>query len=99
MILAGILNADPTEEAVEHFRRLCGYLGSIKNLVKHYFARLGNSSSLFYNTLILFSGLELINLKNTLKNNKRSYIAGIDTIEEWDQNKLKEFGFTTQSIS
>ena len=87
------------EEAVEHFIRLCTYLGSRKNLIKHYFTRLGNSSSLFYNAIILFSGVKFLDIKNIIKNNKRSYVAGNDTIEEWDENKLKEFGFPTQSIS
>lgn len=87
------------EEAVEHFRRLCRYLGGTRNLIKHYFTRLGNSSSLFYNAIIVFSAPTILNIKKILKNNKRSYIAGIDSIEEWDNNKLKEFGFTTQTIS
>lgn len=88
-----------TSEVIEHFQRLRQHLGSIRNIIKHYFARLGNSSAPFYKATVLFSGPEISRLKNPLRNKERTYIAGLDSIEEWDARKMKELGITAQSIS
>jgi radical SAM superfamily enzyme YgiQ (UPF0313 family) len=91
-------NLEPTE-AIEHFQRLCKDLGSFSNVVNHYLVRFWNSHAPFYKAILLFSGAEILSIKNPIKNGMRKYIAGHDPIEEWDARKMREFEITAQLIN
>jgi radical SAM superfamily enzyme YgiQ (UPF0313 family) len=86
-------------ELVEHFQRLCLQLGGLRNIAKHYVARLGLSSNIGYRTAILFTGFEVASIRNPVKNRTRRYLAGSDTIEEWDTQMMRALGISPQVIS
>jgi radical SAM superfamily enzyme YgiQ (UPF0313 family) len=86
-------------ELVEHFCNLCCSLAHFSNIAKHYWTKLGMSDASRYKSTILLSGPEILSIKNPIKNQNRKYIAGFDSIELWDQEKMLEFGLPSQRIS
>jgi radical SAM superfamily enzyme YgiQ (UPF0313 family) len=86
-------------ELVEHFCNLCHSLARINKIAMHYWTKLGMSDAARYKSTILLSGPEILSIKNPVKNPNRTYIAGFDSIESWDLQKMREFGLPSQRIS
>lgn len=91
-------NLDPSEVA-EHYVRLCKQLGSLPNLLRHYSSKLMMSDMPRYKSAVLFSGPEILNIRNPVKNKARRYIAGLDPIEEWDAQQMEKLGLQPQRLS
>ena len=90
-------NLHPSE-VVEHFQRLCHTLGSLPNLARHYWSKLMMSDMPRYKSTILFSGREILSIRNPVKNEARRYIAGLDPLEEWDARQMARLGLEPQRI-
>lgn len=88
----------PTEVA-DHFRRLCSAVGSIPKVARHYWTNLTASNMPRYKLTILGSGPEILSLRNNIQNGQRSYIAGLDSLEEWDRQMMHELHLTPQFLS
>ena len=88
---------DPSE-VVEHFTRLCRTLGSLPNVVRHWASKLPMSDLPRYRSTILFSGPEVLSIRNPLKNPARRYIAGQDALEAWDAEQMQRLGLRPQRI-
>jgi hypothetical protein len=52
-----------------------------------------------YKMTLLVSGREIFSVRNNLRNKKRSFIAGVDQLEAWDQEKMQEFQIQPQYLS
>lgn len=87
------------EEAVEHFKRLCKQLGSLANVGRHLWTKLGASSLPNYRKVILASGSEILSIRNPVQNGARRYIAGLDAIEEADRRLMQQLGIVPQYLS
>ena len=85
-------------ETVEHFTRLCHTLGSLPNVAKHYWSKVAMSSMPRYKSTILFSGPEVLSIRNPVKNPERRYIAGQDALEAWDAQQMLRLGLQPQRI-
>jgi radical SAM superfamily enzyme YgiQ (UPF0313 family) len=86
-------------ETVDHFQRLCRELGSLKNVGRYYASKLGLSDAPLYKKAVLFSGPEILSIRNPVKNPKRRYIAGLDGLEAWDAEQMARLGLEPQSIT
>ncbi|WP_304485886.1 MULTISPECIES: B12-binding domain-containing radical SAM protein [Corallococcus] len=86
-------------EVVEHFQRLCHTLGSLPNIARHYASKLMMSDLPRYKQTILFSGPEIVSIRNPVKNKERRYIAGLDAIEAWDAERMPALGLTPQVLT
>ncbi|ADO72641.1 Radical SAM domain protein [Stigmatella aurantiaca DW4/3-1] len=91
-------NLHPSE-VVEHFIRLCGTLGTLPNIVRHYGAWLMRSDMPRYRSTLFFSGPEILSIRNPVKNKDRRYIAGMDPLEDWDAQQMKTLGLLPQRLS
>jgi radical SAM superfamily enzyme YgiQ (UPF0313 family) len=92
------LSLEP-HEVIEHFRRLCQQLGSLTNVGRHYLSKLWTSGMPRYRSVILASGPEILSVRNPVRNRERQYIAGLDSIEEWDRVKMRELNLPLQYLS
>jgi radical SAM superfamily enzyme YgiQ (UPF0313 family) len=86
-------------ETVDHFQRLCRELGSLANVGRYYASKLGLSDMPRYKQTILFSGPEILSIRNPVKNTARRYIAGQDALEAWDVEQMARLGLTPQFIT
>jgi radical SAM superfamily enzyme YgiQ (UPF0313 family) len=86
-------------ETVEHFLRLCGELGQVQNIFKHYASTLGSSKLPQYRKVILASGPEILSVRNPIQNKQRRYIAGLDDLEPWDREQISKLGLPLQMLS
>jgi radical SAM superfamily enzyme YgiQ (UPF0313 family) len=86
-------------ELVEHFSRLCRQLGGLWNIAQNFLVRRGLSSDIGYRTALFFTSFEVASVRNPIKNPGRRYIAGLDTIEEWDTQMMRALGISPQVIS
>jgi radical SAM superfamily enzyme YgiQ (UPF0313 family) len=86
-------------EVVEHFTRLCHTLGSLPNLARHYWSKLTLSDMPRYKLTILFSGPEILSIRNPVRNEARRYIAGLDALEDWDARQMAALGLKPQRLS
>jgi radical SAM superfamily enzyme YgiQ (UPF0313 family) len=91
-------NLHPTEVA-EHFVRLCRAFGSVSNVLRHYRSTLMLSRIPRYKCAILVSGSEILSNRNPVSNPQRTYIAGQDSIEEWDARHMTDLGLEPQRLS
>ncbi|MCP3064460.1 B12-binding domain-containing radical SAM protein [Myxococcus sp. K38C18041901] len=91
-------NLHPSE-VIEHFHRLCGQLGSLPNLARHYWSKLTLSNLPRYKQVITFSGPEILSIRNPLKNPARRYIAGLDALEDWDTRQMAALGLKPQQLT
>ena len=91
-------NLHPSE-VVEHFTRLCHTLGSLPNIARHYWSKLTMSDLPRYKMTILFSGPEILSIRNPVRNKARRYIAGLDALEDWDARQLAALGLQPQRLS
>jgi radical SAM superfamily enzyme YgiQ (UPF0313 family) len=91
-------NLHPSE-VVEHFTRLCHTLGSLPNIARHYWSKLTMSNMPRYKTTILFSGPEILSIRNPVSNKARRYVAGLDGLEEWDAQQMAALGLQPQRLS
>ncbi len=89
---------DPSE-VVDHFRRLSRTLGTLTNVARHYSSKLWASDIDRYKMTILASGPEILSIRNNLRNKDRSFIAGRDGLEAWDQQRMQEFQIQPQYLS
>jgi radical SAM superfamily enzyme YgiQ (UPF0313 family) len=85
-------------EAVEHFTRLCGQIGSIGNAAKHVYNKLMLSDASRYKTGILVSAPEVLSIRAPLGNPARTYLAGHDPIEDWDARMMRVLGLAPQRV-
>lgn len=85
-------------EAVEHFQRLCGEIGSLRNVGRHLLHKLPLSNAPRYKSGILLSAPEVLSIRAPLGNPERRYIAGHDPIEAWDAQMMRELGLDVQRI-
>ncbi|WP_171410195.1 MULTISPECIES: radical SAM protein [Myxococcus] len=88
-----------TSEVVEHFHRLCAQLGSLPNIARHYWSKLTMSDVPRYKQTILFSGPEIVSIRNPVKNTARRYIAGQDALEYWDTQQMAQLGLQPQRLT
>jgi radical SAM superfamily enzyme YgiQ (UPF0313 family) len=86
-------------EVVDHFRRLCLVLGSFSNVARHYRENLLTSYVPSYNFTILGSGREILSIRNPLRNGARSFVAGLDPLEEGDRRMMQELNIPPQYLS
>lgn len=86
-------------EVVEHFQRLCTQLGSLPNLARHYWTKLLKSDMPRYRSTILFSGPEVLSIRRPLRNPSRRYIAGLDGLEAWDAEQMRQLGLEPQRLT
>jgi radical SAM superfamily enzyme YgiQ (UPF0313 family) len=86
-------------EVVEHFQRLCAQLGTLPNIVRHYWSKLMMSSMPRYKSALIFSGPEILSIRNPVQNKARRYIAGEDAIEDWDAQQMTALGLQPQRLS
>ncbi len=91
-------NLHPSE-VVEHFIRLCNTLGSLPNIARHYWSKLALSDLPRYKQTILFSGPEILSIRNPVRNPARRYIAGLDALEAWDTQQMATLGLDPQRLS
>jgi hypothetical protein len=68
-------------------------------VARHYSSKLWASDISRYKMTILASGPEILSIRNNLRNKNRSFIAGIDGLETWDQQKMQEFQISPQYLS
>lgn len=92
------LQMDPSEVA-EHYINLCTSIPKLTNALKHSFSKLWLSNLPGYKTYTLSAIPEVLSLKKNLLNEKRTYVAGQDAIEEWDAKMMQELEIPTQIIS
>jgi hypothetical protein len=57
------------------------------------------SSAPNYKQTILGSGLEIKSVRNPTSNHSRRYIAGLDSVEEWDANMMNQLKLAPQYLS
>ena len=86
-------------EVADHFRRLCLTVGSVPNIVRHYWTKLMTSNLPRYKLTILGSGPEILSLRNNVQNDRRYYVAGFDPLEEWDQQMMQKLQLKPQYLS
>jgi radical SAM superfamily enzyme YgiQ (UPF0313 family) len=86
-------------EVVEHFKNLCESISRLTNVLKHYWFGLRWNDHSRYASAVLFSGKEIVSVKNPLKNHERKYIAGMDSIEAWDADKMEQLQIPVQRLS
>lgn len=91
-------NLEPSE-VVEHYKRLCRELGTLPNLARHWSNRLLDSDLPHYRKIVLFSGPELLSVKNPVSNAERTYLGGRDPIESWDAEMMKKLDLQPQVLS
>jgi hypothetical protein len=84
---------------VDHYRRLSRTIGSLSNVSRHYSSKFWASDMHRYKMTLLVSGREIFSVRNNLRNKKRSFIAGVDQLEAWDQEKMQEFQIQPQYLS
>ncbi|MBI3694011.1 MAG: B12-binding domain-containing radical SAM protein [Acidobacteria bacterium] len=89
---------DPSEVA-EHYVRLSRKLGSLPMVLRHYRSTFFLSDIPRYKSTILVSGSEILSLRNPVRNPSRTYIAGRDPIEEWDQRQMAALGLQPQRLT
>ena len=87
------------EETIDHFKRLCRQLGSLTNVVRHYWTKLWMSDMPRYKSVILASGPEILSIRTPARSKERRYIAGLDQIEAWDLQKMQEMQLPMQYLS
>jgi radical SAM superfamily enzyme YgiQ (UPF0313 family) len=92
------LNLEPGE-VIHHFKKLSKELGSFKNVARHYRSKLFMSDAPNYKRTIIGSGLEIKSVRNSINNSSRQYIAGLDTVEEWDAKMMKQLKIEPQFLS
>jgi radical SAM superfamily enzyme YgiQ (UPF0313 family) len=88
-----------TSEVVEHYKRLCRTLGTLPNMVRHYWNKMRMSNMPRYKRVVLATGPEVLSISNPVRNNERTYVAGFDPIEEWDQKMIKALQLPLQYLS
>jgi radical SAM superfamily enzyme YgiQ (UPF0313 family) len=86
-------------EVIDHYKRLVLGVGSFANVGRHYWTKLWASDMPRYKRTILASGPEIFSLRNNVQNKNRSYIAGLDAVEEWDRQKMQELQIPLQYLS
>lgn len=86
-------------EVIEHFHRLCHTLGTLPNIARHYWTNLMASDLPRYRQTILFSGPEVLSIRNPVRNPARRYIAGLDALEPWDAEQMRVLGLEPQRLS
>jgi len=91
-------NLHPSE-VVEHFQRLCDTLGSASNIARYYWSKMTMSDMPRYKSTVLFSGPEILSIRNPVKNKARRYIAGMDGLEDWDAQQMAALGLQPQRLS
>jgi radical SAM superfamily enzyme YgiQ (UPF0313 family) len=91
-------NLDPSEVA-EHYVRLCKELGTVPNIFRHYWSKMAMSDMPRYKSAVLVSGPEILSIRNPIQNTARTFIAGKDPIEEWDQQQMQRLALEPQRLS
>ncbi|HEX8698544.1 MAG TPA: radical SAM protein [Myxococcaceae bacterium] len=91
-------NLHPSE-VVEHFQRLCTTLGSVGNIGRYFWSKMGLSDIPRYKSTVLFSGPEILSIRNPVRNTSRKYIAGMDALEDWDAQQMAALGLQPQRLS
>ncbi len=86
-------------EVADHYQRLCLELASLPKVASHYWTKLMSSNLPYYKLTILGSGREILNLRNNIQNPQRRYIAGLDPLEEWDQEMMQRLQILPQYLS
>jgi radical SAM superfamily enzyme YgiQ (UPF0313 family) len=86
-------------EVADHYRRLCLTVGSLPNIVRHYWTKLWASDLPRYKMTILGSGPEIMSIRHPVQNRNRRYIAGLDPLEEWDQQMMQRLRLSPQFLS
>ena len=92
------LQLDPSEVA-EHYQTLCRSIGRLPNVVRHCADKVWLSDRPHYKASMAICSLEVLSIKNNLRNPRRTYIAGRDPIEEWDAARMAELEIEPQRIS
>jgi radical SAM superfamily enzyme YgiQ (UPF0313 family) len=86
-------------EVVEHYKRLCRSIGSLPNVFRHFFGKIGMSSHPGYKLGLLVSSAEISSIRHNLLNEGRTFIAGLDPLEQWDRDRMAELGIVPQAIT
>ena len=86
-------------EVIDHYRTLSRTIGSFSNVSRHYSSKFWASDMHRYKMTLLVSGREIFSVRNNLRNKNRSFIAGVDQLEAWDQQKMQEFQIQPQYLS
>lgn len=86
-------------ETIEHYQTLCRRLATLPNIARHYWTKLPLSRLPKYRRSILFSGPEILSIRNPVQNRRRKYLAGHDPLEAWDLERLQPLGLRPQRLS
>jgi hypothetical protein len=86
------------DEVVEHYKRLCVQLSSLRYLGRHLAHRFFMSDVPYYSRSLVMTTKEISTIKRPLDNHERSYIAGRDPIEAWDAQHLLRLGIPPQPL-
>ena len=86
-------------EVAEHFQRIVKKVGSIPNVTRQLINKLTLSNRKHYKAGVAILGTEVTSIKSNLRNKKRTYIAGQDSIEEWDRQMMEKHDISPQWIS
>jgi hypothetical protein len=68
-------------------------------VARHYRENLLTSYVPSYNFTILGSGREILSIRNPLRNGARSFVAGLDPLEEGDRRMMQELNIPPQYLS
>ena len=52
-----------------------------------------------YKSAVLVSGPEILSIRNPVRNTARTFIAGRDALEEWDQQQMQRLALEPQRLS
>jgi len=85
-------------ELVEHYRSMSASLSKLTNIARHCWSKIWKSNTPSYKTAVILTVPEFRSIRRNLLNKERTYLAGLDPIEQWDQQKMHELGIEPQAI-
>lgn len=86
------------DEVADHFKRLSIEVPSLPNITRYHLNKIFDSSLPGYKTILAGTAREVFSLRRNVMNPKRTYLAGKDPIEEWDEKMMKELNLEPQQI-
>jgi radical SAM superfamily enzyme YgiQ (UPF0313 family) len=86
------------DEVVEHYKNICEKLSSLGCLGRHFMRRIFMSQVHSYRRTVVVTTKEISTIKAPLANPQRTYIAGRDPQEIWDQQQLSHLGIPSQPL-
>jgi hypothetical protein len=86
------------DEVVEHYKNLCRKLSSLGCLGRHFVRRIFMGDVPSYRRTVVVTTKEISTIKAPLANPERTFIAGQDPLEAWDEEQLSRLGIPSQPL-